>query len=119
MEIKAEHELFIECFLECGDVREAAEKAGFSRNHGKVLFKKLKERIQSELENEMVMSQVKAISVIKDTMGTHACDPKQEVRLRAAQDVLDRGGLSKKTSVDMGGSELPAVMLLPMKAPVQ
>lgn len=117
MEIKAEHELFIEHFLECGDVKEAAEKAGFDRKSGKQLFKKLKERIQNALEDEMVMSQVQAMKVVKDTMGVKAVEPKQEIRLRAAQDVLDRGGLTKKTSIDLGGSALPAVMVLPAKDP--
>ena len=117
MEIKAEHELFIEHFLECGNVYEAAEKAGFDRSAGRRLFKKLKERIQSELEDDMVMSQVQAMKVVKDSMGSKAIDPKQEIRLRAAESVLDRGGLTKKNTLELGGSVLPAVMVLPAKDP--
>lgn len=117
MEIKAEHELFIEHFLDSGNAYDAAEKAGFERSSGKRLFKKFKERIQAELEDEVVMSQVKAIKVVKDTMGVHATDPKQEIRLRAAESVLDRGGLTKKNTLELGGSVLPAVMILPSKEP--
>lgn len=117
MEIKAEHELFIEHFLECGNVYEAAEKAGFDRSAGRRLFKKLKERIQSELEDDMVMSQVQAMKVVKDSMGSKAIEPKQEIRLRAAESVLDRGGLTKKNTLELGGSVLPAVMVLPAKDP--
>lgn len=117
MEITAQHELFMEHFLEHGNVGDAAEAAGFDRSHGRRLFHKLKDRIIPMMEEDVVMMQVKALSVLKDSMGDGAEKVKQEIRLRAADSVLDRGGITKKQSLDVSGSELPAVMILPAKDP--
>lgn len=118
MDISAQHEIFMERFVEHGDHRKAAEEAGFDRSHGRRLFTKLRERIQNMLEDEMAMAQVKALGVLKDSMGAKASDPKQEIRLRASESVLDRSGLGKKQTMDITGSALPAVMILPTKDPV-
>lgn len=117
MEISAQHELFMEAYLDSGDVYQAAEDAGFARNYGPKLFHKLKDRIMPQLEDKMAMMQVKAINVMESSMGEGALNPKQEIRMRAAQDVMDRGGLTKKQSIDVSGSDLPAVMILPAKNP--
>lgn len=117
MEISAQHELFIETYLDSADVYAAAEAAGFNRTYGPRLFHKLKDRIIPLMEDRMAMMQMKAINVMVDSMGDGALNPKQEIRMRAAQDVMDRGGLTKKQSLDVTGSELPAVMILPMKNP--
>lgn len=117
MEISAQHEIFMDAYIETGNVREASEKAGFDPNYGKTLFHKLRDRILPRLEDEMAMMQVQAIKVYRDSMGDGAMNPKQEIRLRAASETMDRGGLTKKQTLDIQGSELPAVMILPAKAP--
>lgn len=118
MEVNAQHELFIEHFLENGGKpAEAALAAGFEASYGYTLFRKLRERIQQRLEDEVFMKQVKALKVVDDSMGDGAVAVKQDVRLRAAESILDRGGLSKKQALDVTGSDLPAVMILPMKEP--
>lgn len=118
MEINAQHEIFMDRFVEHGDHRKAAEQAGFEASHGRRLFVKYRERIQTMLEEEVVMAQVGAIQVLKDSLGSKATDPKQELRIRASESILDRGGLGKKQTVEVGGSALPAVMILPTKDPV-
>lgn len=117
MEISAQHELFIETYLDTASVYDAAEAAGFNRNYGPKLFHKLKDRITPLMEDRMAMMQMKAINVMEQSMGEGALNPKQEIRIRAAQDVMDRGGLTKKQSIDVSGSDLPAVMILPAKNP--
>lgn len=117
MEIKAEHEIFMDAFIDTGDLRQAAVQAGFEASHGRALFRKLRERIQNRLEDEMAIRQVKALHTIDDSMGAKAVDAKQDIRLRAAESVLDRAGMSRKQSLDVTASELPAVMILPAKEP--
>lgn len=117
MEISAQHELFMEAYLDTASVYEAAERAGFARTSGPKLFHKLRDRIMPQLEDRMAMLQVKAINVMEDSMGEGAVKVKQDIRIRAAQDVMDRGGLTKKQTLDIQGSELPAVMVLPAKDP--
>lgn len=118
MEISAQHELFIEAYLETASVYDAAEKAGFNRNYGPNLFHKLRARITPLMEDRMTMMQMTAINVMEDSMGEGALKPKQELRIRAAQDVMDRGGLTKKQSLDVTGADLPSVMILPAKNPM-
>ncbi|AHK11946.1 hypothetical protein CHOED_086 [Vibrio phage CHOED] len=117
MEISVQHELFIEAYLETASVNDAAKAAGFDRSYGPKLFHKLKDRIVPMMEDRMAMMQMKAINVMEDSMGDGALKPKQDIRIRAAQDIMDRGGLTKKQSIDVSGSVLPAVMILPAKNP--
>lgn len=117
MEISAQHELFMEAYLDTASVHEAADRAGFERSYGPTLFHKLRDRILPQMEDRMAMLQMKAINVMEDSMGDGAVKVKQDIRIRAAQDVMDRGGLTKKQTLDVQGSELPAVMILPAKAP--
>jgi hypothetical protein len=64
------------------------------------------------------MMQLKALKVLEDSMGDKAAEIKQDVRLKAADSVLDRGGLVKKSGVELSAQALPAVMVLPAKNPV-
>lgn len=109
-------EIFIEKLLECGDYGDAAEFAGFARKSGRELYKRNLDDINARMSERMTLMQVKAMTVVEKTMGTDALNPKQELRLNAAKDVMDRGGLAKRQSVDMSVSDLPAVMCLPPKA---
>lgn len=118
MDIKAEHELFIENFVECGDVRKAAVDSGYEASYGRTLFRKLRERIQQVLDDELAIRQVKALKTLDDSMGDKAIEAKQDIRLRAAESVLDRAGMSRKQSLEVAGSNLPAIMILPGKDPV-
>lgn len=110
-------EVFIEKLLECGDYSEAAEFAGFNRKSGRDLYKRNLDEINIRMSERVTLMQVKAMNVVEESMGTAALNPKQDLRLNAAKDVMDRGGLAKKQSVDMSVGELPAVMVLPAKAP--
>lgn len=117
--IPAEHELFIQYFLESdGDVRGSAKKAGFDPTYGYALFNRYKARIQDEMSTRMALMQLKAIKVLEESMGEGAEKFKQDVRLKAADSVLDRGGLVKKSGIELTANALPAIMVLPAKQPL-
>ena len=118
MELSAQHEIFVEHFLEHGVVGMAAVAAGYQASYGYTLFKKLRDEIHNRLQDRATMMQVKALAVVSDTMGEGATKAKQDLRLRAAQDIMDRGGLARKQGVELTAKELPAVMILPPKDPV-
>lgn len=118
MDLTAQHEIFVEHFLEHGSVTEAATAAGYQASYGYTLFKKLRDEIHNRLQDRATMMQVKALAVVADTMGEGATKAKQDLRLRAAQDIMDRGGLARKQGVELTAKELPAVMILPPKDPV-
>lgn len=109
-------EIFIEKLLECGNYSDAAEFAGFNRKQGRDLYKRNLDEINVRMSERMTLMQVQAMNVVEGSMGQAALNPKQELRLSAARDVMDRGGLAKKQSVDMTVGDLPAVMCLPPKA---
>lgn len=119
MSTELKHEVFIESFVETRNVREAAEMAGFSASHGYTLFKKLRDEINERLQDELIMAQAEAVHVMKESMTKDDFVPAvQATKLRAAEQVMDRGSLTKKQHLEVSATELPAVMILPAKAPV-
>lgn len=118
MDLTVQHEIFVEHFLEHGSVTEAAVAAGHTPSYGYHLFKKLRDEIHNRLQDRATMMQVKALAVVADTMGDGATKAKQDLRLKAAQDIMDRGGLTRKQNIELAAKELPAIMILPPKDPV-
>ena len=119
MDISAQHELFIEQFIELHNVRDAAVAAGFDASYGYKLFKKLRTQIDERLQDEMMMMQAQAIAVTKQSMDGKAIVPAvQAIKQRAAETTMDRGSLPKRQNLDVGVKEMPAVMVLPEKNPV-
>lgn len=123
MNITAQHELFIEYFVELRNVKDAAESAGFDRTYGYGLFKKLRTQIEERLADEMIMMQAEAIAVTKESMagknaeGQGIIPAVQAIKQRAAETTMDRGSITKKQNLEVGVVELPAVMMLPEKDP--
>ena len=123
MNITAQHELFIEYFVEKRNVKDAAEAAGFDRTYGYGLFKKLRTQIEERLADEMIMMQAEAIHVTKESMagknaeGQGIIPAVQAIKQRAAETTMDRGSITKKQNLEVGVVELPAVMMLPEKDP--
>lgn len=116
MALSAQQELFIEKFLELRNVRKAAEAAGYDASYGYTLFKKLRDSIDERLQDEMVMMQAEAIHVMRNTMEKDDYIPAtQAVKMRAAEQVMDRGSLTKKQQLEVKHKELPAIMILPPK----
>lgn len=119
MQTTAQHELFIEQFLILKDVRQASVAAGFDPSYGYPLFKKLRTQIESRLQDEMIMMQAEALSVVKDSMTNDSMIPAvQAIKMRAAEQTLDRGSMTKKQNLEVSVKELAAVMILPPKDPV-
>lgn len=118
MSKEMKYEVFVEAFVETRSVREAAEIAGFAPSHGYKLFKKLRDDINERLQDELLMAQAEAVHTMKETMTKEGFVPAEQAqRLRAAEQVMDRGSLTKKQHLEVTHNELPAVMILPEKAP--
>jgi aconitase A len=119
MQLSAQHELFIEQFLELRNVREASIAAGYDPSYGYTLFKKLRTQIETRLQDEMIMMQAQALAVVKDSMTNDDMVPAvQAVKMRAAEQTMDRGSMTKKQNLEVSMKELPAVMILPPKNPL-
>lgn len=118
MSKEAMYEVFIESFIETRNVRTAAELAGYTASHGYKLFKKLRDEINERLQDELLMAQAEAVHTMKETMTMgNMTAAEQAVRMRAAEQVMDRGSLTKKQHLEVTATELPAVMILPAKNP--
>ena len=117
-ELSAQHEMFIEHFLQERNVRTAARLAGFEETYGYALFKKLRDAINERLADELIMMQAQAIHVVKESMTNDKIIPAvQAIKMRAAETTMDRGSLTKKQNLEVGVQELAAIMILPAKDP--
>ena len=84
-------ELFIEKYVETGDILCSLEEGGYKLNKttGYNLRRKFKDEIQKRVHERLRGSGPKALSVVEQLMvGADS----ETVRLGAAKDMLDRGG---------------------------
>lgn len=94
-------EAFIEAFCAGGNGTQAAIKAGYSektaRTQGSIMRKKFANDIANKMKTEVADSLPEALSVIRNIMNNATSDA---VRLQAAKDILDRGGLKPTDTIE-------------------
>jgi len=110
---KQEH--FLQNLLETkGDLKLSAELAGYSGNHYQVI-KSLRQEIvdlaSDVLAKEAPSAAFKLIEVMQDTEAI----PQANVKLQAAQTILDRVGVSKKERLDVNHNVQGGIFILPEK----
>ena len=111
--------LFLEYLEEFdGSVKKASEAAGISLAYGYDLTKKLKDEIVDRARTKLATASIKAASTTVDMMSADASTEKGELRLAAAEKVMDRVGLTRHTSVEVQVESTNGLFILPAKAPV-
>ena len=107
----AQQELFLEYLFndkECmRDSKKAAVKAGYEMTSHATLVRSLSGEILERSREELTTASVKAVGKVVDSMDADGSTPKGELRLKAAESVLDRVGISKKQEMEVtleGGS---------------
>ena len=87
---------FLDCLIETGgDPRKAAELAGYAPNTHWQVTKALKNEIIDLASNILAQSAPKAAMKLVNVMESDSPVPQANVRLQAAQTILDRIGLGK------------------------
>jgi hypothetical protein len=101
-----------------GDPRKAAELAGYAPNTHWQVTKALKNEIIDLASNILAQSAPKAAMKLVNVMESDSPVPQANVRLQAAQTILDRIGLGKKDQLDVSHKVEGGIFVLPAKEEV-
>jgi len=98
-----------------GDARLAAEIAGYAKGSHYSVVKALKTEILDLAEGIMAQNAPKAALKVVDIMDSADPIPQANIRLQAAQSVLDRVGLGKTDRLDVNVNSGGGLFILPAK----
>ena len=101
-----------------GDPKKAAELAGYAEGSYTQVVKSLKEEIIELASHILAQSAPKAVIKLVDIMDSEEPIPQANVRLQAAQTILDRIGLGKTDRVDVNHTSSSGIFILPSKGEV-
>ena len=98
-----------------GDPREAAALAGYAENGHWQVVHALKNEIIELASNILAQSAPKAAMKLVDIMDSNTPIPQANMRLQAAQTILDRTGLGKQDRLDVNHKIEGGLFILPAK----
>jgi len=108
-------EKFLNSLIETkGDLKLSAELAGYSGNHYQVL-RSLKEEIIELASDVLAREAPSAAFKLVEVMTNPNTVPQANVKLQAAQTILDRVGLGKKDRLEVDHNVSGGIFILPEK----
>ena len=112
---------FLDCLIQTGgDPKLAANLAGYAEGSYLQVIKSLKNEIIELASNILAQSAPQAALKLVQVMNTDDPMPQANVRLQAAQTILDRTGLGKQDKLDVNvESEGGSLFILPAKTVVE
>lgn len=115
-ELTTKQEAFLNHLVEVGgDPRKAAELAGYSGSSHYSVVKSLKTEILDLATNILAQSAPKAAMKLVDIMDSAEPIPQANMRIQAAQTILDRVGLGKTDRLDVNVNTSGGIFVLPAK----
>ena len=115
-ELTTKQQTFLDNLVETGgDPKEAARLAGYSENGHWQVAQALKNEIIELASNILAQSAPKAAMKLVDIMDSNAPIPQANMRLQAAQTILDRTGLGKQERLDVKHKVEGGLFILPAK----
>ena len=105
-------------FVNRGDIALACEAAGYAPSSRTWLVKALADEIIDISKRELAVNSATAVSRVVESMNDDGLNPRQELRLKAAQTLLDRVGLGKIEKQEHDVRALHGIVLMPSKAPM-
>jgi hypothetical protein len=115
-ELTTKQQIFLENIIPCGgNLKQAAEIAGYAPGSYTTIAKDLRKEIIELAENVMAFNAPQAAMKVVEMVTSDNPLPQANIRLQAAQTLLDRVGLGKrdKLEVDVQGSQ--GLFILPAK----
>ena len=97
-----------------GNFKKSAELAGYSGNHYQVI-KSLKDEIVELAQNVLAREAPSAAFKLVEVMQTADALPQANVKLQAAQTILDRVGLGKQDRLEVNHNTGGGIFILPEK----
>ena len=118
-ELTTKQQSFLDNLVSCnGDTKRAAELAGYAEGSYTSVVKALKTEIIELAENILAQNAPKASLKLVEVMDSADPIPQANVRLQAAQTILDRVGLSKTDKLDVNLQTSNGLFILPAKKEV-
>ena len=102
-----------------GNVTAAMSVAGYKPNSRQWLVRSVKDEILNRTEHLLALNSARAAQRIISTIDDDGTEPRAEIKLKAAESLLNRVGLGRKDTVQHNVTALHGVVLLPTKKPVQ
>ena len=97
-----------------GDLKLSAELAGYSGNHYQII-QSLKHEIGDLASDVLAREAPSAAFKLIEMMKSSNAVPQANVKLQAAQTILDRVGVSKKEKLDINHKVTNSIFILPEK----
>ena len=118
-ELTIKQQSFLDNLMSCnGDAKKAAELAGYAEGSYTSVVKSLKTEIIELAESILAQSAPKAALKLVEVMDSDNPIPQANVRLQAAQTLLDRVGLAKTDKLDVNVQGSNGLFILPAKQEV-
>ena len=115
-ELTTKQEAFLNHLVEVGgDPRKAAELAGYAESSYPSVVKALKTEILDLATTILAQSAPKAAMKLVDIMDSAEPIPQANIRIQAAQTILDRVGLGKTDRLDVTVNTAGGLFILPAK----
>ena len=106
---------FLDNLLETqGDLKLSAELAGYSGNHYQVI-QSLKNEIVDLASDVLAREAPSAAFKLIEMMKNSKAVPQANIKLQAAQTILDRVGIAKKERLDINHTVTNSIFILPEK----
>lgn len=107
--------LFCELLFELGSVAEACKQLDLPLRTGRRIAEKNKDKILEMTNTELASLAYKAVSTVRHSLDEDGTIPKAEVRLKAAENILDRIGAAKKSTSELEVKTESPIILMPAK----
>ena len=118
-ELTTRQQSFLDHLVSCnGDTKRAAELAGYAEGSYTSVVKALKTEIIELAENILAQNAPKASLKLVEVMDSTDPIPQANVRLQAAQTLLDRVGIGKTDKLDVNLQNSNGLFILPAKQEV-
>ena len=118
-ELTTKQQSFLDNLVSCnGDTKRAAELAGYAEGSYTSVVKALKTEIIELAENILAQNAPKASLKLVEVMDSTDPIPQANIRLQAAQTLLDRVGLAKTDKLDVNLQTSNGLFILPAKKEV-
>jgi phage terminase small subunit len=115
-ELTVKQQTFLDHLIDTGgDPKKAAQLAGYSENGHWQVVQALKNEIIELASNILAQSAPKAAMKLVDVMESDDPIPQANIRLQAAQTILDRTGLGKQERMDVNHKVEGGLFILPAK----
>ena len=115
-ELTEKQESFLDNLMKTGgDPKKAAELAGYAEGGYHQVIKSLKNEIIDMASHVLAQSAPQAAMKMVNIMNSNEPVPQANMRLQAAQSILDRIGLSKTDRIDVTHKTDQGLFILPAK----